>query len=108
MEEIRVSIRQHPLSAEGAPICPGNSILQAVEESVKDERKVKDTEGLKRLREKAGITQAALAGALGVKQQAVGKWERGDGYPRAELLPKLAAALGCEIGELFAGKEKEA
>ena len=73
-----------------------------------DARKVRHTEGLKRLREKAGVTQAALAGTLGVKPQSVGKWERGDGYPRAELLPKLAAALGCEIGELYAGKEKEA
>lgn len=64
----------------------------------------RDTEGLRRLREKKGITQAALAGALGVKPQAVGKWERGDGYPRATLLPKLAEVLGCEIGELYAGE----
>ena len=108
MEEIRLSIRQHPLSAEGAPICPGDSILQAEEESVKNERKVKDTEGLKRLREKAGVTQAALADALGVDRTTVTTWEIGRSFPRAELLPKLAAALGCEIGELFAGKEKEA
>lgn len=72
------------------------------------ERSVRDTEGLKRLREKAGITQAALADALGVDRTTVTTWEIGRSFPRAELLPKLAAALGCEIGELFAGKEKEA
>ena len=65
-----------------------------------------DTEGLRRLREKAGLTQAALAEALGVRPQAVGKWERGAGYPRAELLPVLARLLGCEIGELFEKKEE--
>lgn len=68
---------------------------------------MRDTEGLKRLREKAGITQAALAGALGVDRTTVTKWEIGRSFPRAELLPKLAAVLGCEIGELYAGKEKE-
>lgn len=37
MEEIRVSIRQHPLSVEGSPNCQGDSILQAGTGSVKEE-----------------------------------------------------------------------
>lgn len=106
MEEKRLSIGQHPLSVERSPSCPGDSILQAVEESVKNERTVMDTEGLRRLREKAGITQAALAEALGVDRTTVTTWEIGRSFPRAELLPELARLLGCEIGDLFEKKEE--
>ena len=35
-------------------------------------------ENLMRYRRKAGLTQEALAEALGVSRQAVGKWESGD------------------------------
>lgn len=65
-----------------------------------------DTEGLRRLREKAGLTQAALAEALGVDRTTVATWEGGRAFPRAELLPGLARLLGCEIGELFEKKEE--
>ena len=37
MEEIRLSIRQHPPFREGSPSCPGDSILQAGTGSVKEE-----------------------------------------------------------------------
>lgn len=56
---------------------------------------------IKVLRVQAGMTQTALAKALGVSQQAVGQWETGDGLPRAELLPKLAKLLKCTIDDLF-------
>ena len=58
-----------------------------------------DTEGLRRLREKAGLT-------LGVDRTTVATWEGGRAFPRAELLPGLARLLGCEIGELFEKKEE--
>lgn len=67
---------------------------------------MRDTEGLRRLREKAGITQAALAEALGVDRTTVTTWEIGRSFPRAELLPELARLLGCEIGDLFEKKEE--
>ena len=38
---------------------------------------------------------------MGVSQQAVGKWERGESLPRAEQLPKLAELLHCKIDDLF-------
>ncbi len=59
---------------------------------------------LKFLREARGISQARLAGMVGVTQQAVGKWERGESDPQWELAPKLADALHCTIDQLF-GKD---
>lgn len=70
------------------------------------QEEVLTTDTIKLLRLKAGLSQQALADILGVRQQAVAKWESGVAYPRAQQLPALAEALGCEIGELYAGKEK--
>lgn len=60
---------------------------------------------LRVLREAASISTATLATEMGVSQQAVGKWERGEAMPRADLLPKLADVLGCTIDALF-GRDK--
>ena len=46
---------------------------------------------LKELRERKDMTQAQLAEALGVSQQAVGKWERETASPNDETLKKIAA-----------------
>lgn len=56
---------------------------------------------LKVLREKANLSVKELAIEMKVSQQAVGKWERGESYPRAEQLPKLATLLHCTIDALF-------
>ena len=56
---------------------------------------------LKFLRESRGYTQAQLAGKVGVSQQAVGKWERGESDPQWDLAPRLAEALECKIDMLF-------
>lgn len=56
---------------------------------------------LKALREKEGLSQKNVADQLGVSQQAVAQWERGQGFPRAELLPKLANLFGCTIDSLY-------
>ena len=60
---------------------------------------------LRVLREAANISASALASEMGVSQQAVGKWERGEAMPRADLLPKLADVLHCTIDALF-GRDK--
>ena len=52
------------------------------------------------------MTQAALAATMKVSPQAVGKWERGEGYPNASQLPELAAALHCTIDELYQPPEE--
>lgn len=64
---------------------------------------------IQRKRLKLGMTQADLAGALGVDPSTVAKWESEKAYPRADLLPKIAGLLGCTIDELYADEpEKEA
>lgn len=62
-------------------------------------------EKIKALRLRAGLTQEALAAALGMSQQAVASWESGERSPRASDIPRLADALGCAIGELFGEEE---
>jgi len=62
---------------------------------------------IKVLREKQGLSQAALAARLGVCQQAVAKWESPGCYPAASKLPEIAKALGCTIDELFCNNSSE-
>ena len=56
---------------------------------------------LKNMREAAGLTQKQASEKIGVGQSAVSMWETGDSSPRAEMLPIIAAAYNCQIGELF-------
>ena len=56
----------------------------------------------KRLRQRSGLSQRAVAEALGnLSPQSVSKWERGEALPNIEYLPLLAEAFSCEIGEFF-------
>lgn len=55
---------------------------------------------IRELREAAGLTQTALALRVGVSRQAVAAWEV-DSWPSAQLLPRLAFALGCQVSDLF-------
>lgn len=57
---------------------------------------------IKSLRQRRGITQEAMAQALGVTAQAVSKWERGVAMPDIALLPDISAYFGISIDELFA------
>lgn len=63
--------------------------------------------GLKPQRKKAGMNQTELARAAGTSKQSIRMWEIGECWPSAEWLPKLAAALGCEIKDLFAPENRE-
>ena len=58
-------------------------------------------ERLKALRKRAGLTQEQLGEMVSVKQNAVAKWELGNGMPRVVTLIKLAQALGCTVDELL-------
>ena len=60
---------------------------------------LKDT--LKSLRKKKNVTQEALAEYLGITQQSVGKWERGEGFPDITMLPKLALYFNISIDDLL-------
>jgi DNA-binding XRE family transcriptional regulator/tetratricopeptide (TPR) repeat protein len=48
----------------------------------------------------AGLTQEALAERLGVAQQSVARWERGEFKPLLMLRPGLAELLGITVAEL--------
>lgn len=56
---------------------------------------------LKEKRQARGITQNDLAIRVGVKRNTVCQWETGSRQPRVELLPKIAAILGCTVDELL-------
>lgn len=60
-----------------------------------------------RYRKELGLTQEALAGQLGVTNQAVSKWESGQSCPDIALLPRLADLFGITIDALF-GRETTA
>ena len=56
---------------------------------------------IKILRTRANLTQGQLAEKLGVDRSTVAYWDANAAYPRAELLPRIADALGCSIDALF-------
>ncbi len=60
---------------------------------------LKDT--LKSLRQQKNVTQETIAEYLGITQQSVGKWERGEGFPDITLLPKIALYFNVSIDELL-------
>ena len=59
---------------------------------------------IKELRQRAKLSQEQLAAAVGVSRQSVSSWEAGV-WPSAELVSRIAAALGCKIGDLFEDEE---
>lgn len=59
---------------------------------------------IKTLREKRGLTQAALGEHLNVSSKTVSKWETARGLPDISLLRPLAEALGVSVIELMNGE----
>lgn len=55
---------------------------------------------IRMLRERAGMTQSAVAAKIGVTREAVANWERGSSAPRQAMLPLLATSLGVEVEAL--------
>ena len=58
-----------------------------------------------KLRTSIGLTQAGLADLLGVSRRAVGEWEAGSNYPKAEHLQHLIAL--CVQQQVFAPEREE-
>ena len=56
---------------------------------------------IKELRTKRGLTQEALASALGVTAQTVSKWECEINFPDVSLLPDISVFFGVSIDSLF-------
>ncbi len=59
-----------------------------------------------RLRTSIRLTQAGLAGLLGISRQALGEWGSGSSYPKAEHL-KYVIALDVRASAFTAGLEEE-
>ena len=59
---------------------------------------------IRQLREARGLTQAELAGQLGVSSKTISKWETAKGLPDVSLLQPLAQALGISLIELMNGE----
>ena len=59
---------------------------------------------IKQLREMRKLTQAELAGKIGVSSKTVSKWETAKGLPDISLLQPLAEALGISLIELMNGE----
>ena len=58
---------------------------------------VKIGKHIKELRNRDGVTQDALAEALGVTGQAISKWENESGYPDIEYITPIANFFNVTI-----------
>lgn len=56
---------------------------------------------LARIREDAGLTQSALARAVGTSQSAISQIEAGERNPSYEMIRQLATALGVKLAYLI-------
>lgn len=54
------------------------------------------------------MTQVQLAAALGVTQQLVSAWERGQTAPKVDRRPLIGRILGVSADELFAYPDDDA
>lgn len=67
---------------------------------------VRTITGLAALRRAALLTQAELAGKVGVHQQALGRWETGQVRPQPKAQRALVVALGCTPAQLLDALEE--
>jgi len=56
---------------------------------------------LRKALERAGLSQSALARALGADRRQVGAWTRGEYVPLPERREEIAAVVGCASVELW-------
>ena len=54
-----------------------------------------------RIRKEKGLTQSALAAAVGVRQKDISRWESGAIKPSIGTLMKLSVVFGCSIDSLI-------
>ena len=64
-------------------------------------------ERIKQARKAQGLSQKALAEAVGVSVQAVSQWEGGESGVSVESMHLLAKALSCDISWLMFGKKAQ-
>lgn len=64
----------------------------------------KTGELIRRLRREQGMTQAQLAGQMGLSDRTISKWERGLGCPDVSLWEDLSRLLHVDLAGLLAGE----
>ena len=57
---------------------------------------------LAQYREFCNLRQEDAAVRLGVDRTTISKWETGESYPRAEMLPKIASLYNCTSDNILA------
>ena len=62
---------------------------------------------LQKLRKQKGLTQEALAEAVGAARQTIAKWESGESTPDLEMSGRLASALEVTLDDLVNAPEDE-
>ena len=76
--------------------------MQAFFQSIEYNHGVADnTSQLRKLRERAGISQRELARIIGQDSSNVSFWERSGKIPRSEVLLPISKALGVTVEELL-------
>ena len=65
------------------------------------------SKNLQRLRKQKGLTQEAMAEAVGAARQTIAKWESGESAPDLEMSGKLAAVLDVSLDDLVNAPEDE-
>jgi len=63
-------------------------------------------ERIKEYRQKAGLSQEALAEKINVSRQAITKWESNNGIPDIDNLISLSEVMGISLDELVMGKKE--
>ncbi|MCM1190557.1 MAG: helix-turn-helix domain-containing protein [bacterium] len=63
-------------------------------------------ENIKRARERAGITQIALAERLNVNQMAISRWENNNRTPNAITFGEICRAIGASADEILELRER--
>jgi DNA-binding XRE family transcriptional regulator len=69
---------------------------------------MKGLPGLKAARERAGLSQSALARAVEAPERQVQRWERGEASPSVWAALAVARVLGATVEELAADHSGEA
>ena len=58
------------------------------------------------LREQNNLSQVELANILGITQQCVSTWERGERKPSVDIIIKISSLFCCTIDYLLTDKEE--
>lgn len=97
-------------SEDGSPFICGekpcalqnhNGLPVLVDETKKRAFLLERDRKIERMRERAGLSRAELAEALGASQMEVYRWERYEVEPGTALLGRIAHALGCDTEDLI-------